>query len=1527
MDLYTAGTVSRISWVGRRRPRRAVAVTFLSRRGRRPSPYLGLRATLALGVAVVALAKAVQAQYTWIGTGANGNWTNAANWGGSGFPNGATDTATFDTLAGTNQPVINGGAQVGALTVSGSLNWTLGGTAVLTNGGLVGPLLYGSTGTGTLNAALAGPGGVTVTAGVFSNNNAANTYTGDTTVKGGVLDVSAAALSVNLASAAGSNANPVVLGDSMAGLTAELRIGKGGNRGITVQGGAGTRTIRPVGNVGASSPSYTNTYTLNADTIFAPGYPTDAYNAATLYNINAILTGTGSVIVANGPNAIVIGGSNNTYTGKTIVNAGVLEVVGNVLSNGSYFGTPAAGNEEILLGDISGTNNATLYVKSSLFYRPIHVLSGSSGRAILDLSGNGYTFYNPIVLDKDLYVRASSALYQSDYFTNSISGVGGMYFYQGGNSFNQNAPAPVWNTAIQPRHAGGTTISSNLTVRWSYPLGAASNCVVSFGTGAITLNGGGFAFYQAATSGAAIYTLANAVNANSVPGSDDNVLGYGQANSSNLFTGPLVLGSRLTLSPAGAVGRFQGQVTVDQTVAGRRGILVNAGRAQGADGAFIDGNIVDGPGTAANSLALRAHREIGWADAETYILLTISGSGNTYSKGTVIENCAAVVNVSAASSLGTGPIWVQESGVLRLNAQVGNGVNVTVFGSDISPGLLAVGANIVPPLTIDSAGVLAIDTTNFNAVTSQAALGNGKMYLGSILGGTFSGTMLAPCSDGLYRLGAGDVNWLGCSLTPPSLTFSATNVLTGATTPVVIGLRSGRGKAQAVRDYAGGGDGTVKLLAANDFGGGSTVNGYSVLEGVAQTNGSPFGGPVAGLTLNGGALQLDGVAVTATNAIGVVAVNGFGVVRVKQTNTATNTLTVAGAAVRSNNAPYVLQLNGSAVGSLGGKERIVFSSAPTVTCNMVAPYFVTVPGDNWTPYGGQPDFLAYNNNTDARGTIGFTNAAASYAAVPDGTTFQGLTSSAIANITSNIVMTGDANVYALRLGGAYAITNNGSVHTITIGSGGLIANLPYNGVGTIFNNIVFGTEAVVVPQIVLNTLTLAGNLFGTNGLTLAGGGGNGSSTLSLSGSNLGLTGTIAVVGGILSVASDVALGAPSNPIYLDGGEIDWSSAASITNTRPINLGVSGGAVRGAVSATSSFTLAGSMAGQGMLTWVRGTYDGDLWITGTNNAYSGGTLFNCTYASSSLRVAANSSLGVGDVTVAISGKLNLYGNNNIGGGDGVTTRQARLTVNGAYYGGSDPATTVSQDQMGVVYFWSAAPSIGSLSGSGWIYLTNTVLTLGGDNSSTLFDGTFAQIVAGTTGSLHKVGSGNFWFKGKSTLLGTNVVDAGTFTVDGTLTGGILVNSGATLAGAGSVGAVTFNSGAIFLPGSAVTNGASAGRMNTLAANSLTFTNGATVRIVINGPTNYTQIVANGPVNLGGATLQVGLNYQPQTTDKFFVLVNGNAGSTTGTFVNGSRVDLGNGYVGHIGYGVNSGDGTANDVVIYNIVKGGTVMLVN
>lgn len=1411
------------------------------------------------------LALTATAQYTWTGSGVNGNWNNTTNWtGGATYPNGPSDTAAFSAAA-AKQPTFNIGVQLDTLTVSGSQNWIFGTAATVTNNT---SFTYGSTGGSSFAPKLVGPGGVTVTAGALTNSNAGSLYTGDTWVKGGILDVSAAALNTNAASAAGSNVTAVLVGDPATGINAELRLGGGGNRNITVQGGTGTRALRLQG----GSSTYTGTNTLNQDTVFEPSV------AANTYNLNGMITGTGAVIVA-GFGTVSIGGTNNNYTGRTIVNAGRLQVATLVATNTSRLGSPATGNEEVWLGDTSGTNNVIFNpVNNGTWYRPLRVRAGSSGTVTFDGTGNGstWTFYDPLTLERGiLFKNVNNANWT---FTSALLGSG-----SGPSTLTTDLRGDANNTglfrylgAANPTHNGGTWIGGiGGMIRWEYPTTAAPGTVLRFGSdtsgnpGLITLDGAHFDLWNVAASH---LTLENpfAVTVNNGAIYTDPK----SANITNIFIGPIALGGRLTIGGNAGNGslnsspaRHQGTITIDQSSVGLRGLNCTYWQVP----MRLEGRIIDGSGPARNSLILRAG-----------FTCPITNAALTYANGTFIEADNLIdVKIPGSGSLGLGDIWLPDGALLRLGQSfhVASGAKVGMWANPAANSLLVVTNSFVPALLPDAVGVLAADFANFNAITSLAALGSGKMFLGAYGGGTFSGTALAPGADGVYRLGGG-----GGTLTINN------SVLAGAGNTVQVGL-PGIATVNGV--------GNITLLSTNSWGGGSTVNYGSTLRGNAQAIDSPFGSSTAGMTINCGTLRLDGINTpSVTNKIGTMTVNGAATLHLNQTNARTNGLVVAGLSARDQAAPYVVQLNGSGLANLGVKERIVLaSSAPVPVNGMVSPLYF---------YGTAPDYVTYDSGSDSAGPIGFKSAAGSYVAVANATVLAGVGAAGIANVTNALVLTNDVEVYALRIN--KNLTNDVAARTLTIGSGGLFVS----GGCTFYApvSINFGSSEGII-NCSGGAPTINGKLIGTNGLTITGG-----STAQFNADNTScLTGTIAVVRGRVhynTVSSDLSFGATNNVLYLDGGFLSANNGGTPL-ARPVVLGPSGGTFSGPTGGNSggTWSLNGPITGIGMAQLLDSGYSTSLVMTNQNNTYSGGSLVKI-----SATIRPTSSLGVGDVTCANT--LNLYGDRNIGGGDyygnQTTSRQARLAITGS----------------GRVNFYSLAPSVGSLSGSGSIYLTNNcVLTVGGDDTSTIYAGIIAPAYSavGSVGSLYKTGNGTFTFKGRSTVTGTTTVQQGELVVDGYMAGGITVNSGATLAGAGTVGAVTINNGATFLPGSTATTGISTNRMDGLTASSLTFVGGAGagVTININGPTNYTQLVANGPVDLGGATLTVNLNYQPDSADVFYILLNKSVSATSGKFAGltsePATIDLGNGYSGKISYQAAVDSAQQNDVKIYEVTKGG------
>jgi hypothetical protein len=1412
-----------------------------------------------LAAAMLAAGRPLQAaEYVWTGAGADANWNNTNNWSpSSAYPRVVGDAATFSAATPPRQPTLNVSVTVDVVNLTGPTNWTIdiANSSILTLSA-PGGINHATAFSNTINARLAGSMGIAITSGVLvlkGNNGSGNLFTGGIVVTGGVLDVSATAFNTNAVTAAGSNATAVILGDVGAGLDAELRLKGNSTRGVTVQGGAGERSVQFLD---TGSATYSGPFTLNHDTVFS------SWNNNFSSSLAGLLSGTGGVIVAGG--YVRISTNLNSYSGRTIVNGGRLWLqhnVVNVLGTNavSALGTPTPDNWEILLGDTSGASDASIGLDTGLpltINRPVRVRAGSTGGAYWWQANGAYAFFQqPVTLEKTLtFVGNQSNGGGAQFFSNlqvqagCTAGVVAAFF--GGVTL-------MYTNAVSPTHNGGTIVSNNCRMQWKQPLTAGAPLVGSFGTGPIVLGLGTGPSFQLFTTGSGTSTLTNTIVA-----VGDNGALYSDpmaATITNIFTGMLYLSNRVTLGTAennsneGAT-RYQGAITIDQTSGGRRGLKFTKSNSYYA---LLEGATVDGAGPAHNSLLL-------WP---TFGPVPMNGAASSYAYGTVVEgDFNGWVDVrSSGATLGSGNLWLLESGRMRLqgaaNLNTSGGATVTLYGNQASMSQLSLTNNFVPVFASDSCGILNVDGVGFSAVSSLADLGR-TTYLGSQSGGTFSGATLAPCADGVYRLGGGG----------GTLTISS-SPLNGASSTVQAGVPAGGFLIPAAY-------GTVKLTATNGYGGGSVVHYQSTLQGTAQTSGSPFGG-TAGITINGGSLQLDGITAAATNAIGTVTVNGVANLTVSQGNTRTNVLVLDTLAMRTGWAPAVVTVAGSSVANLGAKERIVVgSNPPAVNNNMVAPWFV---------YRTTPDFVTYSTTTDTAGTNGFVSAAGSYVGVKDTSTLQGVGPAGIANVTNIMTLTGDASVHALRLA-AGAVSNNAVNHTLTVASGGVMASAACT-LGS-SNHLSFGSAEGVFY--LGSALTVNGRLIGTNGFTKAG-----AATLTLRGdSSATLTGTVAVLQGRVYTTSDNQLGDSGNLVYLDGGTLQVD--ANVSSTRPFSLGRGGGGFIGETGNSGyRYTLNGPITGPGLFCFLNSSYPQWLRITNPNNTYEGGTA----HQTGSMLVDPTSTLGVGDV--AVNGTLFCFGDRNIGGGDcygsNTVSRQARLSIYGA----------------GSVYFICAAPSVGSLSGSGNLYLSNTVLSVGGDGSSAIYAGLVSQSPAASTGSIAKVGSGTFTFKGFSTAVGTNLVNGGTLVVDGTLAGPVSVATG-TLAGAGNVGAVTLASGAALNPGAS--GGSSLG---TLTASGLTLSSGATVNVTIASATSYDQLVVNGPVSLGGATLQASFLYKPASTDVFYIVLNGSTNLTTGTFggmAEGKRVALGGGYYGRIGYTA-TGDATAtNDVRIYDVSTG-------
>jgi len=290
--------------------------------------------------AVAASGMAQGATLTWDSSGANpanpvdgaGTWDTATALWSNGLSdlvwnNAANDTAVFGNANGAAGTVTLGtGITVGGLIFNapGSGNYTLSGTTIT---------LAGSTPTittnvnATINSGIAGSAALTKSGTGTLVLGGTNTYSGGTVINAGTLSFSS-----NSATGAGGLPNGSIT--LMNGATLEYTsAGSGGfNRGYIL--GTGTATISSTASSGGLNAAGGVSFVGSGDHALV----LNAVSGNTMNFGGAIGDGTGgsTSLIKDGAGILNLSGTNNTYTGSTVVNAGRLVTGGNnSISTGS----------------------------------------------------------------------------------------------------------------------------------------------------------------------------------------------------------------------------------------------------------------------------------------------------------------------------------------------------------------------------------------------------------------------------------------------------------------------------------------------------------------------------------------------------------------------------------------------------------------------------------------------------------------------------------------------------------------------------------------------------------------------------------------------------------------------------------------------------------------------------------------------------------------------------------------------------------------------------------------------------------------------------------------------------------------------------------------------------------------------------------------------------------------------------------------------------------------------------------------
>ncbi|MCW2475810.1 autotransporter-associated beta strand repeat-containing protein [Candidatus Symbiopectobacterium sp. NZEC151] len=321
--------------------------------------------------------------------------------------------------------------------------------------------------------------------------------------------------------------------------------------------------------------------------------------------------------------------------------------------------------------------------------------------------------------------------------------------------------------------------------------------------------------------------------------------------------------------------------------------------------------------------------------------------------------------------------------------------------------------------------------------------------------------------------------------------------------------------------------------------------------------------------------------------------------------------------------------------------------------------------------------------------------------------------------------------------------------------------------------------------------------------------------------------------GILQIAADGALGSTAGTLTLDGGTLQFTSNATLSAARTVNITDADSVFdtqNNAVTINSTIT-GNSLTKNG---------SGVLTLTGANT-YNGTAINQGT-----LEVGGNAGSISGNTSVANNALLsfNRSGTLTYSGlisGDGALrntgTGTVILTGNSTYTGG----TTLSG---GTLQLGNGTTS-GSITGN---IINNATLAFNRSNAIN-----YSDIISGS-GAISQNGSGTTTLSGNNSYSGNTSVSNGSLYINGnqtSATGTTTVSNGATLGGNGIIGgSVTVANGGILSPGAA------SGSVGTLTINgNLNLNNTSVLNYtlgeagVINGSNNDLTVV-NGNLTLDG-----------------------------------------------------------------------------
>ena len=1238
------------------------------------------------------------------------------------------------TLTGTN--TYTGPTTINAGTLSVGTSANLGGSAsnLVFNGGtlqVTGTTLTNFSGIGhTVSFTAAKLVGLDI-------NNAANTFTVDQVLNqttGGFTKAGAGMAILNQANTY-TGATTVSAGTLQAGVASVTGASGafGVNSAVTLANVAGVvldlnNFSTQIGSL-ATGGSTGGNVTLGSATLTTGGD-----NTTTIYS--GAISGTGGGVTKNGTGTFTLNGAAaNTYTGATTVNGGTLIV---------DFANAATATDLINSGSALALGGGTLQVKqktatvTSQTFASTAVNAGASSVTGTSIDATGFT------LALGSFSRASSS---------------GIAIGSGGSGGTLNFTLPtsgsITTSTVNTNGIIGTWATTGSGTSLKYATSGAS------GTNPITALTGTTAATAAAltdTTGAVNYDLNTAtgtvqatVSANTIRytagaattapgGTSFTVNGLMNAGTGTwtIGTNPIKIGANRELV---ILSNTQG-LTITSVIAdgtGKSALTYNGGGtlALNALNTYTgDTTVLAGAMTSNTNNAIKGNLIVG----------SVGGGGPaaTFNSGVVADYSFNSAHTTNATVYSNGTLYIRNPTTGQLN-------NLTIVGGTVLQSYAYINGTVTMTggtLGMQTAGSTGAIASGFGAVTTLASASTATISANIGYGYTTYNVADGAAAIDLLQSGAksgsGAVTKTGAGLMQMSgaSTYAGATAVSGGTLQAGVASNPGVNGAFGLNSA---------VTLANTAGVVLDLNNFNTQIGSLATGGSTGGNVTLGTaTLTTGGNN------TNTSYAGVISGSG-GVTKI---GTGVQTLTGA--------STYAGTTTVQAGSLVAGVSDVASTSGAFGNASSAI-----VLGNGSTALNDAPSVLINGGSTVARNiTVGsVVDNGVAYKA-----TIGGLDTSGTSTFTGNITLNTTADSYTFTLQAATGGTvefktgtwSNAGNKAISIGSAGntgtvkvsnassSLATTAATGITVNYGTLQAGASTLFSSSTPLN---VSGGTFDLNGfnqtagaVTLSSGSINGT-TSTLTGSSYALQG--GTVNALLGTGA----------ITVTTGTTTLGSAGRLNSASSLAVN-SGTLTLGGAESVASFTLGGgTLGGSGNTLTSTAAYDMQ---SGSVSAILGGSVaLNKTTSGTVTFTGANSYSGATSVSL---GTLNVQ---NTLATSGVTVSGGTLALSGSGTLGSGTVTSSG----GTVDLGGASitNTLGALTGGGAVN-NGTITNNGG--AYDVQNGSVGAILAGTSATLTKSGTGTVTLSATNTYTGATIVSSGTLIVSGTINNstGVTVNGG-------------------------------------------------------------------------------------------------------------------------------------------------------